>query len=255
MRILTVFLTATAWILFTGPAQAHFGMVIPSRATVGATDKTVTLTLSFSHPFEGKGMDMAQPRAFYVLLGDRKVDLTGKLGPARVMEHQAWSMEYRFRRPAVARFVMVPQPYWEEAEDLFIVHFTKTIVGVFGEDQGWDRPVGLPMEIVPLTRPFGNYAGNSFSGRVLADGKPLAGATVEVEFYNRDHGVRAPSDYHVTQEIRTDEQGVFTFACPWPGWWGFAALREKGTMKDEQGRDKPVEQGGVLWIRMDGARP
>ena len=30
-----------------------------------------------------------------------------------------------------------------------------------------DRPVGLPVEIVPLSRPFGLYAGNTFRGKVL----------------------------------------------------------------------------------------
>ncbi len=170
------------------------------------------------------------------------------------MEHKAWKLEYRFKRPGVYQFVMEPRPYWEPAEDVFIIHYTKTIVGVFGDDQGWQTPVGLPMEIIPLTRPFGNYGGNSFSGRVLAEGRPLANATVEVEYYNRDQRLAAPSDYHVTQEVRTDRDGVFTFTCPWPGWWGFAALHEGGkTIKDPQGRDKEVEQGGVLWIYLDQA--
>ena len=41
------------------------------------------------------------------------------------------------------------------------------------------------MEIIPLTRPFANYSGNIFQGRVLLDGKPVPGAEVEVEYYNR----------------------------------------------------------------------
>jgi cobalt/nickel transport protein len=28
-------------------------------------------------------------------------------------------------------------------------------------DKGWDEPVGLPTEIVPLLRPFDNYVGRS----------------------------------------------------------------------------------------------
>lgn len=71
---------------------------------------------------------------------------------------------------------MEPQPYWEPAEDCYIVHYTKAYVAAFGEEEGWDEPAGLKTEIVPLTRPFGNYAGNVFQGQVLLNGKPVPGA-------------------------------------------------------------------------------
>ncbi len=62
---------------------------------------------------------------------------------------------------------MVPKPYWEPAEDKFIKHITKTYIGAFGEEEGWSKPLGLEVEVVPITRPFGLYAGNVFQGRVL----------------------------------------------------------------------------------------
>ena len=40
----------------TSNGFAHFGMLIPSDSMIMQEDnKTVTLTLSFSHPFEGQG--------------------------------------------------------------------------------------------------------------------------------------------------------------------------------------------------------
>ena len=43
-----------------GAASAHFGMLIPGKATVSKSDpKTLELQVSFSHPFEMVGMDMA----------------------------------------------------------------------------------------------------------------------------------------------------------------------------------------------------
>ena len=36
-------------------------------------------------------------------------------------------------------FYMEPKPYWEPAEDCFIIHYTKTVVTAFGDDEGWDR--------------------------------------------------------------------------------------------------------------------
>ena len=34
----------------------------------------------------------------------------------------------------------------------------------------------------------------------------------------------AESDPYVTQIVKADEKGVFTYAMPYAGWWGFAAL-------------------------------
>ena len=68
---------AVAWgLLAAGPVFAHFGMLIPSQATVSKTDpKTVDLQVSFSHPMEMVGMDMAKPKAFGVMAGGSKEDL------------------------------------------------------------------------------------------------------------------------------------------------------------------------------------
>ena len=42
---------------------AHFGMIIPSDSMVMQKDnRTVSLRMSFSHPFEGIGMEMVKPK-------------------------------------------------------------------------------------------------------------------------------------------------------------------------------------------------
>lgn len=238
--------------LTTGNAFAHFGMVIPSENIITPEKKSVTVDLSFSHPFEMIGMDLVKPKAFYMLAEGEKTDLLGNLKESKVMDHQAWNIDVAIKKPGVYGFVMEPTPYWEPAEDLSIIHYTKTLIAAFGDDQGWDEPLGIPTEIVPLTRPFGNYAGNSFSGKVLLNGKPVPGAEVEVELYNKEKKFAAPSDYHVTQVVKADENGVFTFACPQPGWWGFAALNEADyKLKNPAGEEKGVELGAVLWVYLD----
>ena len=76
---------------------------------------------------------------------------------------------------------------------------------------------------------------------------------VEVELYNEGGRVQAASDYHITQVVKTDANGVFNFSCPREGWWGFAALTEADyTLKNPEGQDKAVELGAVLWVYMDG---
>jgi cobalt/nickel transport protein len=227
-------------------------MAIPSDATLQQPKKSVQLSLSFSHPFEKVGMDMEKPQGFYVVKDGERSDLITSLTPATVMDHKAWQADYPIKRPGVYHFVVEPSPYWEPAEDVSIIHYTKTVVAAFGADGGWDSPVGLPTEIVPLLRPFGNYAGNTFSGQVLVAGKPLAGAEVEVEYYNREGQLTAPSEYHVTQVVKADDNGVFNFSCPVAGWWGFAALSEaEYTLEDPEGNAKGVELGAVLWIYLD----
>ena len=241
--------------LFLGAASqamAHFGMVIPSDNIVTQQKKSIDLTLSFSHPFDLVGMELVKPEKFYVMKDGKKTDLLGSLKESKTMGHKAWHTTYAVKRPGVYHFAMEPKPYWEPAEDVSIIHYTKTIVAAFGADEGWDEPMGLPTEIVPLLRPFGNYAGNSFTGKVLMNGKPVPEAEVEVEFYNYDGSLAAPSDYHVTQVIKADANGIFSFSCPKAGWWGFAALNEADyTLKNPKGEAKGVELGAVLWIYMD----
>ena len=233
-------------------ALAHFGMVIPSKNIVTPQKKSVELTLSFSHPFEGAGMDLVKPAKFYAVKNGHITDLLATLKKVKVMGHEGWQTTYRIKRPGIYSFAMEPVPYWEPAEDVSILHYTKTVVAAFGADEGWDIPLGLPTEIIPLLRPFGNYAGNTFTGKVLLNGQPVPHAEVEVEFYNKDGRLKAPSEYHVTQLVKADGSGTFSFTCPRAGWWGFAALNEADyTLKNPTGEAKGVELGAVLWIFLD----
>lgn len=239
---------------FAAPASAHFGMIIPDAPAATQDKKNLGITLSFSHPFEGKGMDMARPQAFSVIRQDdgkaERTELLTNLKETKVMGKAAWKTDFKFPRPGVYQFILDPTPYWEAEEDVFIRHLTKVIVPAFGAEEGWDQPTGLKFEIIPLTRPFGNNEGNSFTGQVLLDGKPAAGIPVEAELYNQ--GRFAPAtEYNVAQTVKTDANGVFTFACPKPGWWGFAALTtDKDTLKGPDGGDKGIELGAVLWTYM-----
>ena len=231
-------------------AFAHFGMLIPSDTMVMQGDKkTISVVLSFSHPFEGVGMALVKPRVFDVMANGKKQNLLGDLKETKVMGHSAWQADYAIKRPGVYMFYMVPKPYWEPAEDCFIVHYTKTVVTAFGDDEGWDREIGLKTEIVPLSKPFGLYAGNVFQGIVKLDGKPVPFAEVEVEYYNREKKAQAPTEYMITQTIKADKNGVFTYAAPKAGWWGFAALNASDEKMKHEGQEKDVELGAVLWVK------
>ena len=240
---------SVALFILVSPAAAHFGMVIPSDAMVMQNDnRNINVTLSFSHPFEGHGMELVKPKAFNVWANGKTSTLLDTLQKTTVMDHAAWATKYNIKRPGVYMFYMEPQPYWEPAEDCFIVHYTKTVVTAFGDDEGWDTEIGLKTEIVPLAKPFGLYAGNLFQGIVKLDGKPVPYAEVEVEYYNANGQAQAPTDYMVTQTIKADGNGVFSYAAPSAGWWGFAALNTADYQIKQDGQDKDVEMGAVIWI-------
>ncbi|MDR2162146.1 MAG: DUF4198 domain-containing protein [Desulfovibrio sp.] len=235
---------------FPQAASAHFGMVIPSRPSVATTkDAGITLTLRFWHPFVNEGMNLDRPKAFSVFADGASFDLLPALRKTSEQGLATWTAAYTLSRPGLYAFAMEPVPYFEKEEDCFIIHYTKVYVDAFGDDEGWDKPLGLKTEIVPLIRPGGLYAGNTFQGQVLLDGKPVPRAEVEIEWYpGPTLRGKAPAEGLITQTVRADAGGVFIYTAPRAGWWGFAALNEADNKLPWQGEEKSVELGAVLWV-------
>lgn len=232
-------------------AMAHFQVILPSDTTVEETGKAMNFLLLFTHPMEmGPVMEMGVPVQFGVVKGGKKADLLKDLKPVKLEGKSAYEFSYKFKEPGDYVFYIEPAPYWEAAEKKYIIHYTKVIVDVLGAGEGWDVPVGLPVEIEPLTRPYGLWTGNVFQGIVKKNGKAVPFATVEVEYYNEGKRVKAPSDMFTTQVIKADANGVFTYAMPRAGWWGFAALLDGDKkMKAPDGSDADIELGGLIWIK------
>lgn len=250
MRSNLLFVTVLAAVLSSGaPATAHFQQILPS-SDVLPNGGAVDVELTFTHPMEGGPvMEMKRPARFGAKIGGETLDLGGTLKSAPRQGKSAWSASYDLKQPGAAVFFVEPQPYWEPAEGKFIVHYAKVVVDSYASGEGWDAMVGLPVEIEPLVRPTGLWAGNVFRGVVRRDGKPVPFAEVEVEFVN-DGSVKAPNDAFITQVIKADGAGVFAYAMPRAGWWGFAALVEgEAKMKSPDGKDAPVELGGLMWVK------
>ncbi|MFD2110818.1 DUF4198 domain-containing protein [Thiorhodococcus fuscus] len=240
----TVLLAATS-------AQAHFQQLIPSTDILTAdTGSEVNLDLRFTHPMErGPLMDMGQPVRFGVAGPAGVEDLTASLKAEKTDGKQTFSADYHVKQPGDYVFFIEPAPYWEPAEGVMIVHYTKVVVDAFGAEEGWDREIGLPVEIEPLVRPYGLWTGNLFSGIVKQNGQPVPFAEVEVEWVN-DASVTPPASPFVTQVIKADANGRFSYAMPRAGWWGFAALLEGDKpMKNPDGEMVPVEAGALIWVK------
>ena len=52
----------------------------------------------------------------------------------------------------------------------------------------------------------------------------------------------------MTQVVKADANGIFSYAMPKAGWWGFAALNEAEWKLKKDGEDKGVEIGAVYWV-------
>jgi len=240
------------------PAVAHFQEILPSNDVLPDGGK-VTLDLIFTHPMEGGPvMEMKKPKRVGALVDGKTLDLTGGLKATKKQGAKAWSLTHELKEPGAAIFFVEPEPYWEQAENKYIVHYAKVVVDGFASGKGWDEKIGLPVEIEPLTRPTGLWTGNLFRGVVLKDGKPVPFAEVEVEYVN-DGSVKAPNDAFNTQVIKADANGTFAYAMPRAGWWGFAALIEDDKpAKSPDGKEAKTELGGLIWVKttdMTGARP
>jgi cobalt/nickel transport protein len=248
---------AAAGLLLAGPAQAHFQLLYTPEVMLEKPAE-IGLKLVFGHPMEnGHVMDMDAPQEFFVVHKGSKTDLKDTLEPVAWKgpdnEAKAFQTTYKVRRNGDYLFVVNPAPYMEGAEDIYIQQITKTIVNKGAMPTGWHEPVGLPTEIVPLTKPYQAFAGGTFTGQLLSDGKPAAGVECEIEYINTDvrmdanafgkkhHGPVPPSAIATI----TDANGLFTFGIPRPGTWGFACL---GSGPDKEHKGKGLSQDAVLWI-------
>ena len=213
----------------------------------------------------GHTMDMGKPEQFYVLYGKGetpvKTDLMGSLKPIEWMSQghkgQAYEAQAKARKMGDYIFVLVPAPYLETEEDIYIQQISKVIVNVGGLPGAWNEPVGLPAEIQPLNKPYAMWTGNVFRGVVLKDGKPVPEAEIEVEYMNHqplcdqnkfaEKGeVEAPHAAFETMTILADKDGRFSFGIPKAGWWGFCALGV-GPVTEHNGKE--LSQDAVIWIK------
>lgn len=233
------------------PAEGHFLVLLPSADIVeSSAEARVDCQVLFGHPAEQTPpLPMSTPARLGVQLGSERVMLTDRLVAGQDRGGPVWTFSFALRRPGDHVFFAESSPYWEPAERTWLVHSAKVVVQFGGAEVGWDRPVGLPVEIIPLCRPYGVWVGNCFRGQVLHRGKPAAGVRVEIEFWNEGRRVEYPSDVMYTQTVITDAQGVFCYGIPWAGWWGFTALVEGEPRPGPDGQPGTVELGGAIWVR------
>ncbi len=241
-------------------AQAHFLLQHTDEVLIEKPGD-VPMGLIFWHPMEnGHAMDMEKPQEFFMIHNGEKTDLMDRVAPATFKgkdnSSAAFTASVPVKRSGDYVVVTVPAPYYEESEDIYIQQITKSVLNRNTLPTDWDQPAGLPTEILPLNKPYNVVTGSTFSGVVLSDGKPVAGAEIEIEYMAAAPDLAAMATTESTVDAMaggsivaiTDANGVFTFGVPKAGYWGFAALGS-GPVKEHEGKE--LSQDAVLWIRAE----
>lgn len=242
------------------PSFAHFQMLYTPESAL-LKGETLNLKIVFTHPFEaGHTMDMDGVESFVMLHKGVVTDLKDSLKPlfwtSLSNSGKGYEAEVPVRGMGDFVFGLVPAPYFEASEGAWMQQCTKIIVNVAGLPTDWSEELGLPVEIVPLDKPYALWTGNVFRGVVKADGKPVPFAEIEVEYLNhapimesnsfaKDGAVEAPQDSFVTQTIIADANGTFVYGLPKAGWWGFAALG----VETEEYKGAELGRDAVIWVQ------
>ena len=247
---------ATAFI--SGPAAAHFQLIYNPEVIIEKPG-SLPLKLIFWHPMEnGHAMDMGKPESFTVTHRGKTTDLSSALKPITFKgasnESKAYEAKANIKRNGDYVFTVIPAPYYEESEDIYIQQITKAFVNKGGVPTDWAENQGLKTEIVPLNKPYNVITGSTFSGQLLSNGKPVANAEIEVEYMAAEPVMEKNMAGKPTASAMpggaivamTDANGIFTFGIPKAGFWGFAAL---GSGPDTEFKGKELSQDAVIWIR------
>jgi len=240
------------------PAAAHFQLVYTPDINLQKAGN-VPLKLIFWHPMEnGHAMNMGEPEEFFSVFKGKKTDLKPTLKPIKfnglTNQAAAYDGSVKLKRNGDYALVVVPSPYYEESEDIYIQQITKSFINKGEVPSDWAEPVGLKTEILPLNKPYGAVVGSTFSGIVLKEGKPAAGVEIEIEHMvaEPDMAANKPTSDKSSGiaggaiAVVSDENGKFTFGIPKEGYWGFAAL---GSGPDTEHNGKELSQDAVIWIK------
>lgn len=248
-------------------AFSHFQMIYTENSDISGKS-SVPFELVFTHPADGveaHNMDIGKDHngkiqpvvEFFSVHNEVKTDLKKFLVEAKFgTEKKVTSYKFTLDRNSGLKgggdwgIIMVPAPYYESSEDIYIQQITKVFVNKDDIPTDWSARVaeGYP-EIVALSNPI-TWENQVFRGQVIdGKGKPVPNAEIEVEYLNAEIKnsafVGENKEDKAATVIYADANGYFSFIPIHKGYWGFAALGAGGELKHN---GKELSQDAVLWI-------
>ena len=225
---------------------AHFQMIYTTDSNISGKS-SVPFELIFTHPADGveaHNMDMGKDEKgvinpvveFFSVHNGEKTDLKSALKSSKFGPSSKQVISYKFNLDKNSGLkgggdwglVLVPAPYYEASEEVYIQQITKVLVNKDELATDWNKRLanGYP-EIIPLSNPI-TWKGEIFRGQVVdKDGKPVANAEIEIEYLNSNiknsKFVGELQKEKTATVIYTDANGYFSFVPVHKGYWGFAA--------------------------------
>lgn len=227
--------------LESGPWQADILISLMEPWLYENIDMDMPQMFALFEPFDGENPGSLERR-----------DLLGDLEEIRYLDKKAWSANVAISKSGPHIFVLESKPWWDEKNLKYRQYLAKSIIFSGGEDNGWNQPVALALEIVPLTRPMGLYSPCLFSGVVLHNGKPAANIAVTVGHVN-ENGLKPATPWHEAMRVMTNSGGQFNVILNDPGWWYCEAAMPGEPLKGGDGEMKPLDLSSVFWLYVDPA--
>ncbi len=239
------------------PALSHYHALVPSDYDQWRARKMekVQMRLWWGHGYEHIWFDAARPASLTAILPDgQKTDLLDKLEKDRVKavsgeKRLAYKLSYTPSVRGDHILAMTAGRQWDADTSEWLQDYVKTVLHVQAE-KGWSRRIGQPLEVVPLSRPYGLLPGAALGFKVLYQDKPAAGLRVERELLSREAPDPAslPSEAFIAYPARTRSDGTVVFSFPAPGWYGITAIRSSGRKYEEDGHKGKLVERSTLWV-------
>lgn len=229
-------------------ASAHYPFMIAGRSPdMGHRGGLLNLTYGLGELHEDLFVEARKPDWVrgYTFDGGT-FDLTDKLEK----NGKVSTIKYRSRRIGDTWIVAHVPMTWSKHDSTFTETTVRTVIHQ-GLSRGWETPLGLPLEIVPLNQPYGLLPGDSFRMELLHDGEPLVGAKIYAEkYYEKPLQKPYPSESLLTRTSRTDANGIANINFHSAGWWVLFVLHELDEM-EKDGQSGVATLQDAVWVYVD----
>ncbi len=244
---------------FTNTSSAHFPVFISDSPFVpvgGELNVGIDLFFVSAHPFEQEYTPTNMPEQVIAVKPDgTREDITGNLTRDVFVvdgqENEVWSLRFTPDTRGDTILAVDSNPEIGFNNSLH-QEYIKLVVHT-EESGGWDNRTGQPLEIVPLTRPYGLEEGFVFTGQLLMGDEPVPNAVVQIEeFLERiPNPELLPPEPFITREVKTDPNGVFTHTLPRAAWWIFAVEVEDAGEVVRNGVTYNLNALAAFWLKVD----
>lgn len=247
-------LTAATMMLFSQIAMAHFPMWITKSPFVKAGED-VTFYFLVGHPYEVVYEDADQPSSVLTINSRGvKEKITVSESSVQYDGNAVRTFTVQFQPELKGSYLVTldTKPSISRNGDTLYQEYIKTVLYV-ERGSGWEQRSGQPLEIVPLTRPFGLQAGFVFRGRLMNNDKPIANETVYIEhkLTTAPNAENLPPEPLITFEVVTDADGYFLATLPESGWWILASYVDDIGKIEHEGNTYQHNAMAGLWVHVE----